>query len=157
MTKETVSTPLASKAKAKARAKETVTTAEHQGITQEIAPTRKKERAKAKDSKEIVTIAVRKATPQEIAPTHQKERAKAKDSKETVTKGKAKDGVGERASGKSTEKKPKEIGSGSRMKTDLGESTPLGKDGQISMKTATKRSEGRGPEHLGNTCRRFLP
>ncbi len=39
---------------------------------------------------------------------------------ETVTKGKAKDGVGERASGKLTEKNLMEIGHGNRRRKDQG-------------------------------------
>ena len=74
---------LKANAKSKARAKEIVITAEHQGITREIAPTR----------------AVRKAILQEIARKAKEE--ENQNEKETVTKGKAKDrGVRAKAFGK---------------------------------------------------------
>ena len=98
-TKEMVSMHSTSKVKARAKAKETVTIVDHQGITQESAPTRKSAKAKARDSKENVPIAARRVIPQGSAPKAKKEESQKE--KETVTKEKAKDrGVGEREFGK---------------------------------------------------------
>ena len=49
------------KARAKAQANETVTIVDHQGITQESAPTRKRAKAKARDSKESVATVAKRA------------------------------------------------------------------------------------------------
>ncbi len=100
-TKEMVSTPLVSEvqARAKAKAKETVTIVHHQGITQESAPTRTRARAKARDSKENVATAVRRAIPQGSARKAKKEKRLKEN--ETATKDRAKDrGVGAKEFGK---------------------------------------------------------
>ena len=102
MIKETVSTLLRSKAKAREKVKETVTIADRPGTTRGSAPTCKRAKAKAKVSREKVTTAGRRVTLQESAP-----RAKMEESpkgNEKVTKAKE-PGVGERVFGQLTEKR----------------------------------------------------
>ncbi len=111
-TNQTVSTRLFSKieARAKAKANEIVTIVDHQGITQESAPTHERAEAKARGSKEIVAIAVRRAAPQGSAQNAIKE--ESQNEKKPVTQGKAKDRrLGAKEFGKPTEKN-KDIGSG---------------------------------------------
>ncbi len=145
MAKETVSTHLASKAKAKAN--EIVTTADRQGTTREIAPTHRRAKAKAKDSKENVTTAVNIVIPQGNARKEERQKEKA-----TVTKAKAKDrGVGVKESGKKTGGSLKETGSGSkrRRKNPLGASSRSERREPTSTKAAARRSEGQGPRTIG--------
>ncbi len=122
-TKETVCMPSASKAKAKA--KEIFTSAGRLDATQGDAPTSQSARARARDSKENVTIAAREGIPHGNARNAKKEESQKE--KVTVTKGRAKDGVGERASGKSTEKNLKEIRHGNRRRKNQGAPIQLGK------------------------------
>ena len=67
-----------SASKVKARATETVKFVDHQGITQESAPARKKARVRATDSKESVTSAARRAIPQGNGPKAKKEGSQRK-------------------------------------------------------------------------------
>ncbi len=87
-TKETVSTNLASKphSKARAKAKQTATTMDLQGITREMAPAHTRAKAKARDCRESVTITVKQIIPQGVARAEEKQKEK-----EIVTKAKAKD------------------------------------------------------------------
>ena len=115
--------PSASKAKAKAKAKETVIIADRLDTTQGNAPTSQRARARARDSKENVTTSARKGIPRGSARKARNEESQKE--KQTVTKGKVTDGVGERASGKSTEKNLKEIGNGTRRRKSQGASIQL--------------------------------
>ncbi len=90
-TKRMVSMRSASKVKARGKAKsnDIVTIVDHQGITQESAPTRKMANARARDSKDNVATAVGRAIPQGSARKAKKEDNQKE--KATATKGKAKD------------------------------------------------------------------
>ncbi len=90
-TKETVSSRLAwdVKARAKATANETATFVDHQGITQERAPTHTRAKAKTVDFKENGTGMVGRAITQGSAQKATKDESQKE--KETITKGKAKD------------------------------------------------------------------
>ena len=82
---------LASKAEAKAKAKanEIATTADHLGIARESAPAHKRAKTKASDAKDNVITAVRRAIPRGNAPKAKKEESQRE--KETATRGQAKD------------------------------------------------------------------
>ena len=75
MTKETVCTPWASRAKekTKAKAREIVITADRPDIIRENVRTHKRAKAKAKGSKESVITVVRRAIPRGNAPKAKKE------------------------------------------------------------------------------------
>ncbi len=88
-TKETVSTCSASKVKARTKVNETVTIVDHQGITQESAPTREIAKTKSRYLKDNFEIEVRRAIPQGSARKAKKKGSQKK--KETVTKGRAND------------------------------------------------------------------
>jgi hypothetical protein len=86
-TKDTVSTHSASKSQARAKAQETLTSADHQGPTEESAPTSPRATAKAMDSRENVTIVVKGAIPQGSAQKSKNEegqKEKKKTSKRKV-------------------------------------------------------------------------
>ena len=90
-----------------------------------------------------------------------KDGGKSKKGKEKVTKAKAKEpGVGERVFGQLTEKR-QEIGSGSSRKkrSRQGALRQLGETRKesTSMRRGMRRSEGRGKELWGSTCRRSSP